>query len=250
MNTASKTVLKIGLAMALMGTAGCASQADKTSAGASKPVEQGAKTSLAEMLRKAAVMPSAALEGQGWKTLCDGKTLTGWQVTEFGGHGLVSCEAGLVVVDAGDALSGINFTNAVPKSNYEIALDAMRVDGSDFFCGLTFPVRESHCSLILGGWGGTVVGISSVDGQDASENETTKFIRFDAGRWYRVRVQVTDEKIEAWLDQEKIVDLALAQRKITLRFGDIDLSRPLGVATYQTTAALREIKLRHLGVAK
>jgi hypothetical protein len=63
-------------------------------------------------------------------------------------------------------------------------------------------------------------------------------------------VRVTIEKIEAWLDAEKIVDLPLTERKITLRFGEIDLSRPLGIATYQTTAALREIKLRQLGASK
>ena len=79
---------------------------------------------------------------------------------------------------------------------------------------------------------------------------TTKFIRFDSKRWYRVRIRVTHEKIEAWLDAEKIVDLPLAERKITLRFGEIDLSRPLGIATYQTTAALREIKLRQLDASK
>ena len=218
------------------------------------PVAAGSPKSgadpFAEAIREAAATPSAPLEGSGWKPLFDGKSLTGWHVTEFGGHGPVKCESGLIVVDTGDALSGIDCTNPVPKSNYEIALDAMRLEGSDFFCGLTFPVAESHCSLILGGWGGTVVGVSSIDGMDASENETTKFIRFDSNRWYRVRIRVTNEKIEAWLDAEKIVDLPLAERKITLRFGEIDLSRPLGIATYQTTAALREIKLRQLDASK
>ena len=190
--------------------------------------------------------PSAPFEGSGWKSLFDGRTLSGWQVTDFAGHGAVQCESGLMVIEMGASLTGVNWTNDVPKMNYEIALDAMKVQGSDFFCGLTFPVGETHCSLIVGGWGGTVTGLSSIDGQDASENETTSYKKYEPGKWYRVRVRVTDKKIEAWIDQEKVVDLLTAGRKIELRFGEIEMSKPLGIATYQTRAALREIKLRRL----
>ena len=58
-------------------------------------------------------------------------------------------------------------------SDYEVTLEAMRVDGNDFFCGMTFPAGKDPCTLIVGGWGGTVVGLSSINGMDASENETT-----------------------------------------------------------------------------
>jgi Domain of Unknown Function (DUF1080) len=199
-----------------------------------------------EILKVAIAKPPVAFEGEGWKSLFDGKSLAGWQITEFAARGMVSCESGVVNVNMGDGLSGINWTNDAPKVNYEVALDAMRVQGSDFFCGLTFPVKDSYCSLILGGWGGAVTGLSSIDGEDASENQTTQFIKFDSGRWYRVRVRVTEKKIEAWLDEKKIVDLETAGRQISLRFGDIEQSKPLGIATYQTTAALREIKMRRL----
>jgi hypothetical protein len=122
----------------------------------------------------------------------------------------------------------------------------MRLSGSDFFCGLTFPVRESHCSLIVGGWGGSVVGLSNVDGMDASENETTQFIDFQTGRWYRIRLRVTEQKIEAWIEQKKVVNLTTTGRKISLRFGDIEKCVPLGISSWMTGAALREIRLRRL----
>ena len=76
----------------------------------------------------------------------------------------------------------------------------MRVDGIDFFCGLTFPVADSHASFIVGGWGGTVVGISSIDGMDASENATTKYVKFQLKRWYKIRIRVTPTSIQAWID--------------------------------------------------
>jgi hypothetical protein len=202
-----------------------------------------------EILKQAAAKPSAPFAGEGWKPLFDGKTLAGWRETLFGGHGTVECNSGMLIMNMGDQLTGINWTNDVPKVDYEIGLEAMRVDGSDFFCGLTFPVKDSFCSLILGGWGGAVVGLSSIDGEDASENQTTQYMKFDKGRWYRVRVRVTGEKIQVWLDEKNIIDLLLEDRKISLRYGDIERSKPLGIATWQTTGAVREIKLRRLDEA-
>jgi Domain of Unknown Function (DUF1080) len=216
---------------------GCATQSPTGNAGHSAPDA---------FLQEAAKRPSAPFAGTGWKPLFDGQSLAGWQVTDFTGHGPVKCESGLLVIEAGQELGGVNWTNEVAKMNYEVALDAMLVEGSDFFCGLTFPVGGAYCSLIVGGWGGAVTGLSSIDGEDASENETTINKNYEPHRWYRIRLRVTETKIEAWVDTEKIVDLATKHRTIGLRFGDIELSKPLGFATYQTRAALREIKIRRI----
>ena len=188
-------------------------------------------------------VPSRAAE---WQSLFDGKTLEGWKVTDFAGHGDVKVENGRLMLHSGVMLTGVSWTNTLPKIDYEVSLEAMKVEGSDFFCGLTFPVQDSFCTLIVGGWGGGVVGLSSIDGMDASENETTKYMKFDAGRWHRLRLRVGREQIEAWIDDEKIVDQSIADRKISLRPGDIDLSKPFGVATWQTTGALRDIRIRRV----
>jgi hypothetical protein len=90
------------------------------------------------------------------------------------------------------------------------------------------------------------VGISSLDGMDASENETTKYMGFDKGRWYRIRLRVTSERIEAWIDREKMVNVATTGRRISLRPGDIELSVPLGICSWDTGAALREVKWRRV----
>ena len=176
----------------------------------------------------------------------DGRSLKGWKVTDFAGHGEVEVAQGQIVLGMGAALTGINWTNELPKINYEVTLEAKKVDGSDFFCGLTFPVGESFCSFIIGGWGGGVVGLSSIDGEDASQNETTKYLNFEKGRWYRIRLRVAPSRIEGWIDQEKVVDLDTTGRSMTMRFGEIELSKPLGLATWVTTAAFREIQIREL----
>jgi hypothetical protein len=180
-----------------------------------------------------------------WTPLFDGKTLTNWAVTDFGGHGVVDVAAGQINIGMGADLSGITWTNGtLPKTDYEISLQAIKVDGSDFFCGLTFSVADSSCSLIVGGWGGGVVGLSSLDDYDASENETTHAMQFNTGQWYQVRLRVTSAKIEAWIDKEKIINISIVGRKVSLRPGSIYLSAPLGVATYETSAGIRDFKLR------
>jgi hypothetical protein len=230
--------------------AGCASRpasAPKQSTLDPKPSAPAATPHApTDNLKEAAAKPSQPFEGEGWVPFFDGKTLTGWRETDFAGHGVVELKSGLVVLNAGDPLTGINWTNRLPNTNYEVALDAMRVSGSDFFCGLTVPVGDSFCTLIVGGWGGSLVGISSLDNQDASENETTKFFNAEQGKWYRIRLRVTPSRLEAWIDKEKFINVDTTDKTISLRPGDIESSKPFGIACYQTTAALREIRLRRV----
>ena len=120
------------------------------------------------------------------------------------------------------------------RMNYEIESEAMRTDGHDFFCGLTFPVGRNPCTLICGGWGGSLIGLSSIDGFDASENTTTGTKNFEAKHWYKIKVRVTKERIEAWIDNDKIVtypqdpDDKLEKHKIGIRF-EVEPSVPLGI---------------------
>ena len=180
-------------------------------------------------------------------SLFDGKSLKGWKSTNFGGEGEVLVKDGSLVLEMGSDLTGVTWADAkaLPKSNYEITFQAMRVDGFDFFCGLTVPVRDGYCSLICGGWGGGVCGISCIDGYDASENDTTSYREFKSKKWYKIRLRVTDEKINAWIDDEEIVDQDIRDHKLAVRL-EVDLSKPLGFCSWQTTAALKDIKLRRL----
>jgi len=200
----------------------------------------------------ASAADSAKADEKGWTSLFDGTSLGGWKRTEFAAGGEVRVEKAFrgggpaIVVEAGEHLSGFNWTKDAPKTNYEISLETLKIAGNDFMCGLTFPVGDSHASLILGGWGGAVTGISSIDNSDASENSTTRQLDFVKDRWYRVRMRVTPEKLETWLDDKQIVDQDIKGRKVSLRPGSISLSTPIGICTYQTSAAYREIKLRSL----
>lgn len=191
---------------------------------------------------------SAPAETAKEESLFDGKSLDGWKVTQFGGQGEVSVKDGCLTLGFGSSLTGVTYEKDFPKVDYEILLEARRLDGSDFFCGLTFPVEESHCSLILGGWGGGVVGLSSIDGRDASENETTQYMSFKNRTWYLIRVRVTKREITAWIQDKRVIQQPLEGRKVSTR-SEVNLSRPLGIAAWETSAALRNIRFRRLPAA-
>lgn len=179
-------------------------------------------------------------------SLFDGKTLTGWQRSDFAGGGEPAVEDGLLILPNGEQLTGVTWTGKpMPKSNYEVSLEAKRVDGSDFFCGLTVPIKNSFVSLIVGGWGGTVVGISSLDGNDAANNNTTRTLRFIRGQWYPIRLRITDNRIRAWIDGNEEVNVDITGKRLSIR-GEVEASKPFGIASYQTTAAIRKIQIREL----
>ena len=182
-------------------------------------------------------------------TLFDGSDLDNWERTDFAGKGEVQIdENGSLVLEMGAELSGVHWKGQteLPKINYEVTLQAKRTMGNDFFCGLTFPFKDSHATLILGGWGGSLIGISSLDDFDASENDTGDAYVFEDKKWYDVRLRVTEKKLQVWLDSKMVIDSDVEGRKVSMRFGEIEMSVPFGICTYATTGVFRDISIKQL----
>ena len=181
------------------------------------------------------------------QSLFDGKSLGKWKPADFGEKANdIAVAKETIRIPTGKPMAGIVWGGELPaRDNYEIELDAMRTDGRDFFCGLTFPVGKDPCTLVCGGWGGSVVGLSCIDGYDASENSTTKTVEFKNDKWYHIKVRVTEKKIEAWIDDEQIVEQERGDNRIGIRM-EVEPCVPLGVATWNTGSALRNIKFRKL----
>jgi len=178
-------------------------------------------------------------------SLFDGKSLAGWKAPKFGADGKVWVQDGQLHVGIGDGITGATWTGPVLREDYELSLEARRVEGGDFFCGLTFPVGKEHATLILGGWGGELVGLSSIDGYDASENATTTTFPFKNDKWYEVRVKVTKAGVQCFLDDKEIVNVEREGRKFSVRW-EVEDCIPLGIATWKTHGAVRNICLRKL----
>ena len=180
-----------------------------------------------------------------WVSLVDDKHVPFWKFIDFGGREAFEIDNGVLTVEAGYPMAGFVYTDAFPKTNYELELEAKKIQGTDFFCLVTFPVGDQFCSLVVGGWGGTVTGISCIDGVDASENQTKSARKYEKDRWYKVRIQVKPNRIRCWLDDETIVDLPTEGVELSLRT-DVDNTKPLSVCSFETISQWKNIRFKSL----
>jgi hypothetical protein len=180
-----------------------------------------------------------------WQSMFDGVSLKGWKETPFTAHGKVRIEKGTIILETG-YMTGITWTGSFPLMDYEVRFEAARLEGYDFFASITFPVNDSHATWVVGGWGGRLVGLSSLDGMDASENETGNDWEFERGRFYTHLLRVAGNRISAWIDNDLAIDVMVQHRVVDLRPGEIELNRPLGFASWSTTGAIRKIEYRRI----
>tara|TARA_B100000085_G_scaffold250578_1_gene246984 strand:- start:42 stop:962 length:921 start_codon:yes stop_codon:yes gene_type:complete len=255
-----------------------------------------------------AELPAPPKPDDGWLSLFNGKDLSGWEETDYAGHGNVKVQNGELHIENGLVITGVTYTNktVLPKTNYEIEYEAKKLNGTDFFGLLTFPVGDAHASLVTGGWGGAVTGISSINSMDASENNTTVYLRFNKDHWYKFRLRVTPDNLSVWMTpkehliplnatvasvvkayqedaakagqtltaeqaeaalrainpkldenipardtiyfpgEAQIINETIKDKVVNMRVGEIELSAPLGFATFQTYGVLRNIRMRRI----
>jgi len=304
-----KTILPL---IALAGVLGCVQKPGKESnptppngdgaaPATNPPVPSGPGTNAANTNQPAPV------KKDDWISLFNGKDLKGWEETDYAGRGKVEVKSGELHLDMGLILTGITYTNkaALPKMNYEVTYEAKKINGADFFALFTFPVGEKHASLVPGGWGGAVTGISSINSMDASENDTTLYIKYEKNIWYKFRLRVTPKFITVWIDpherlilrkdtptdvyaeyakaadltpaqaeanlrklnpkldellkpgktiivpgEQQIIRADIHEKEVAMRPGEVELSVPLGFASFQSYGALRNILLRRLPADK
>ena len=189
-----------------------------------------------------------------------------WEAASFGGDGAIefktievkaSSEEGakpkegkasktqLIEMAMGDPLTGIRWTGPLIRDHYELRLQARRVEGVDFFVAITFPLGEEHCSFVVGGWGGGILGISNIDGNDAANNETTQYKDFKTGQWYTFRVRVDKESVKCWIDDEEYVSVNRDDHSFDIRI-EMDPCLPLGIANFQCVSEIKGVAIRNL----
>jgi len=101
--------------------------------------------------------------------------------------------------------------------------------------------------VIIGGWGGGLCGISSFNYMDAAENQWTRGVAFENNKWHTLRVRVMPNVMQIFLDEKKTYHARVEYEKssqFSLRSGsDIDKTKPLGLASFQTHAHWRNFTL-------
>jgi len=185
------------------------------------------------------------LDSLDYYPMFDGQDLGEWEITKFDSPGSVMVDNGTIMMENGIGATGVTWNGDLPRVNYEFTLDAMRVEGNDFFCAVTFPVEEEYCTFVVGGWGGSVYGLSSIDGFDAANNFTGNYMDFENNRWYEIRVRVTEESIEAWIDGRRRVNVDTQWYSFGIR-PEVARSRPFGICSWFTTAAIKNIRMKRI----
>jgi len=179
------------------------------------------------------------------RALFNGKDLSGWKLADIWGNGKVEVLSnGVVSCGIGKPLSGIAYTNPFPTMSYEVKLEALRKEGSDFLVALTLPVDSNACTVVIGGWGGGLCGISSIDYMDASENSHSSGVTLTNNVWYTLRVRVTPGLLEVALNDTLYTAKVPFEKssRFSLRAGsDIDKCLPFGLATFETRALWRNL---------
>jgi len=192
-------------------------------------------------------LPAVQDVPEGWKSLFDGKTLNGWEIVRLGGEGEPFVKDGKLIlpITYSGYITGVSWVgDSLPVNNYAFYFEARRTEGIDFFATLSFPYNDTFASLILGGWSGIIVGISSIDGWDASENETTRRLFLEDKQWYQIELRVTPDSIRAFIDTQPVIELSTVGKKIHLRPGTYATS--FTFMSYQTTGEIRNIRIKNL----
>ena len=183
----------------------------------------------------------------GWLSLFDGETLAGWKVLRNVSDNEPYVKDGVIVLPTAinGVMTGISWDgDTLPTVDYVIHYEARRIEGIDIFAALTFPYEDTYASLIFGGWNGVINGLSSIDGYDASGNETSQVFGLRNNQWYPVQLRVTTDSIYATVGHEEIVNISTAGKEIHLR--DESLNTGLTFWTFRSTGEIRNIRIRKL----
>jgi len=134
-----------------------------------------------------------------------------------------------------DFLAGITSAREFPKFNLELRMEALRVDGYEFFAKSLSPFTIPSTPGRLGG--------PHQPGRygcvDARENGALIRRNFESGRQYALRLRVTADRIQAQIEDEVVIEMYISLHASLGLVPAIELSTPPGIASYSTTANVR-----------
>lgn len=189
--------------------------------------------------RTARVIRPLPRDANGWEIMFNGKDLTGWEVVAE--NRIVGASEGQLNLAASQLSTDIRWTyDDFPSVDYEVKVEAKRVEGEGAFCHMVFPIEACHCFLVIGAEG-DIVALDRVDGLGILDikNETARRMHFERNRWYRVHLRVTREKVVVLIDGKEEINVAADRLSLPTAWMFL---RPFALGTWQTTATVRDIK--------
>jgi formylglycine-generating enzyme required for sulfatase activity len=158
----------------------------------------------------------------------------------------VVVEDGCLTLGEGFPITGIAWKSEFPKTDYELCLEVKRIDGNDTFCGIVFPVGQQHLAVNVGGWRGDWVGLEYIDGKGCGETGFKARVPFQAQKFYQVRLRVTQEAIQLWVEGEEVIKCTDIAKKQFSVYGPWTPLMPFGLHSWGTKSGIRSIRLRRL----
>lgn len=233
--------LRVPAVLALVGLTACVG-VEGTNTAVDAPVDNGASSTL-HVVDQRLANGGTLDDEQDWTTLLEGPSLDGWEAGVYGDDPELEFTEDGVVLPIGVPISGITYRGEAPSGAFTLVIEATKQYGSDFFLGVTFPVRDAHLTLVLGGWGGSTCGLSNLDGRDASENDTTTLRRFPNGKRMTVLIEVDERQVRASIDGETVVDRSIEGVELSIR-PEVEPSLPLGLASFATVTTIHSVRIR------
>ena len=108
--------------------------------------------------------------------------------------------------DATPALMKFAFAN--PAANYTASVRAKKTGGAEgFLVGFDVQDDQNFYWLNLGGWNDTISTLEkSVDGERGLIGPKVE-TKIETGRWYDIKIEVTGQRIQCFVDGRRIIDL-------------------------------------------
>ncbi len=125
--------------------------------------------------------------------------------------------------------------------DYEFTLEAQKTGGAEGFLVLVRAAGDREWFwLNLGGWQNQRHGLERHRTSDARQTTvmTLGDGSIESGRWYRIRIRCEGRQIQAWLDDQRIMDY--------LDDGSGPLKGRPGIGTWSTQAKFRNLKVATL----
>ena len=159
-------------------------------------------------------------KADGWITLFDGKTLTGWSVKS--GFATYKAENGAIVGTTAPKSPNTFLTSDKDYGDFELTMEVKLDDGGlnsglqirsklkgDQYGGRLYGPQVEIC----GGVAGYIYGEATKYGWLSQERKPHS--RFPLKQWVPFRVRAVGPKIETWVGGEKVTELTLENELVT-----------------------------------
>ena len=181
----------------------------------------------------------------GQTLLFDGKSLEGWKQTPFTGQGEVRVEEGTLVLGPGKPMTGITWTGSFPRSSYEVRFEAMGRRATISSPALRFR-SGTRLPPGYGRLGRRHRGHLQHRRMGRIRQRDQILLQFRKRPMVCASPAGDRRPIQAWIDEQPIVNVDIAGRNIGLRMARSSCRRRSASRPTRRPERLRKIEYRAL----